>query len=154
VLAVGVTASSVYRTEREVTLRPGESVALGEYRLRFDAVAANEEPHRWVIRGDMTAFRGDRELVRMAPKLNFYNGRQEPVTTPAVRSRPKNDLYVNLLAFERDGSSATFSVIIEPMVLWIWVGGFIVAIGGFWSAWPVRRRTPKRVARMQPVEVA
>ena len=65
-----------------------------------------------------------------------------------------NDLYVNLLAFERDGSNATFSVIIEPLVLWIRVGGFIIAIGGLFSAWPVRRRAPKRVVRAEAVEVA
>jgi cytochrome c-type biogenesis protein CcmF len=154
VLALGVTASSVYRLERDVTLKPGESVELGEYRLRFDEVEAWQEPHRWVIRGDLVAFRGERELGSMEPKLNFYNGRQEPITTPAVRSRPKNDLYVNLITFARDGSNATFTVIIEPMVFWIWVGGFIVAIGGLFSAWPVRRRVPKKVRAVQPVEVA
>jgi cytochrome c-type biogenesis protein CcmF len=154
VLAVGVTASSVYRLERDVTLKPGESVELGEFRLRFDEVEAWQEPHRWVIRGDLVAFRGDRVLGPMAPKLNFYNGRQEPITTPAVRSRPKNDLYVNLITFARDGSNATFTVIIEPMVFWIWMGGFMVAIGGFFSAWPVRRRVPKKVRALQPLEVA
>jgi cytochrome c-type biogenesis protein CcmF len=102
----------------------------------------------------MTAYRGEQALGRMQPRLNFYNGRQEPITTPAVRSRPRNDLYVNLLAFEPNGANATFSVIIEPMVFWIWVGGFMIAMGGFFSAWPVRRRTPRRVVRTQSVEVA
>jgi cytochrome c-type biogenesis protein CcmF len=90
----------------------------------------------------------------MDPRLNFYNGRAEPITTPAVRSRPNRDLYLNLLAFERDGSSATFSVIVEPLVFWIWFGGFVVAIGGLIAMLPPRRRAPRRAAEKIAVEVA
>jgi cytochrome c-type biogenesis protein CcmF len=153
-IAVGITASSAYRLEREVTLNPGQSVEVGDYLVRFDQVEAFEEPHRWVIRAQLTAFSGSRELGVMDPRLNFYNGRAEPITTPAVRSRPNRDLYLNLLAFERDGSSATFSVIVEPLVFWIWFGGFVVAIGGLIAILPPRRRTPRRAAEKIAVEVA
>jgi cytochrome c-type biogenesis protein CcmF len=81
-------------------------------------------------------------------------GRPEPITTPAVRSRPRDDLYINLLAWAQDGSNATISVIVEPLVYWIWFGGFVVAIGGLVSAWP--RRLPVRLARpvvTEPLEV-
>jgi cytochrome c-type biogenesis protein CcmF len=153
-VAVGITASSAYRLEREVTLNPGQSVEVGDYRVRFDQVEAFEEPHRWVIRAQLMAFAGTRELGVMDPRLNFYNGRAEPITTPAVRSRPNRDLYLNLLAFERDGSSATFSVIVEPLVFWIWFGGFVVAIGGLIAMLPPRRRAPRRAAEKIAVEVA
>ncbi len=148
-VALGITASSTYRTEREVTLKPGQFVEVGEFRVRFDSVTASREPHRDVIRAQLTAFRGNRELARMDPRLNFYIVRQEPVTTPAVRSTPKNDLYINLLAFAQDGSTATLNVIIEPLVYWIWLGGLVVAIGGVIAALPPRRRA---VARRTPVE--
>jgi cytochrome c-type biogenesis protein CcmF len=140
-LAVGVTASSVFRSEREVTLDVGESADLGEYAVRFDEVRAWEEPHRFVVAAQLTAFERGREIARLEPHLNFYGGRAEPITTPAVRSRPVNDLYVNLLAFDRQsGAHATLSIIVEPMVMWIWIGGMIVALGAFVSAWPRRKR--------------
>ena len=87
-LAVGITASSTFRAERQATLEQGQSMSVEGYRVRFDRVRAWQEPHRWVIAAELTAFRGDRELGPLDPRLNFYNGRQEPVTTPAVRSRP------------------------------------------------------------------
>ena len=149
VMAVGITASSIYRIEREVTLLPGQRAEVGRYAVRFDEVGAWQEPHRWVIRADLTVFRGNREIGKLAPRTNLYISRQEPVTTPAVRSRPRDDLYVTLMAYERDGSNVTLSVIIEPMVFWIWVGGFIIAFGGFFSAWPMRRRTAPPRARAQ-----
>jgi cytochrome c-type biogenesis protein CcmF len=80
----------------------------------------------------------------MSPRLNFYRQSQQPVATPAVRSRPNGDLYVNLMAFERDGSQATLRVLYEPLVGWIWVGGAVVAFGAVLSLWPGRRRRRPR----------
>jgi cytochrome c-type biogenesis protein CcmF len=70
--------------------------------------------------------------------MNFYPTSDQPVPTPAVRSRPGGDLYVSLMAFERDGSNATLRVIVEPLVPWIWAGGLIVCLGALVSAGPGR----------------
>jgi cytochrome c-type biogenesis protein CcmF len=151
-MAVGITASSVFRSEREATLRAGEAVQLREYTVRFDELWAQDEPHRFVVGSTFTVFRGGRVIGRMDPRLNYYRARgSEPITTPAVRSRAHNDLYMNLLAFEQDGSSATVTVIVEPMVVWIWIGSFVIAFGALWSLWPRRRRTAgvQRVQRTQ-----
>jgi cytochrome c-type biogenesis protein CcmF len=111
-----------------------------------------EEPHRLVIAAELTAFDGERELGPLDPRQNIYNGRAEPITTPAVRSRPDRDLYVNLLAFAEDGSNATLTVIVEPLVWWIWIGGMIVAVGGVMASLPKRRRRVK-VRAPEPILV-
>jgi cytochrome c-type biogenesis protein CcmF len=152
-LAVGVTASSTFRSEREATLTPGAMVELRGYAVRFDSVFAWQEPHRWVVRADLTAFREGREIGRLDPRLNFYGGREEPITTPAVRSGVTGDLYVNLLAFARNGENASINVILEPLVGWIWVGGFIIALGALFAVLPKRRHAAPATTRAQP-EVA
>jgi cytochrome c biogenesis factor len=76
----------------------------------------------------------------MDPRLNFYPTSEQPIATPSVRSRASGDLYLNLMAFERDGSGATIRMIVEPLVPWIWVGGLIVVLGAAISLWPARRR--------------
>jgi cytochrome c-type biogenesis protein CcmF len=141
-LAIGITASSVFRTEREATLRVGEVVQLREYAVRFDRLWADDtQAHRFVVGSSFTVLVNGREAGEMNPRLNYYRMRgSEPITTPAVRSRAHNDLYMNLLAFESDGSSATVTVIVEPLVVWIWIGSAIIAFGAFFSAWPRRRR--------------
>jgi cytochrome c-type biogenesis protein CcmF len=145
-IAAGITASSAFRFEKEVTLRPGETAELQGYRVRLEGVYADEEPHRWVIRADLATFAGDRSIGHMIPKLNYYNRSPEPITTPAVRSTPKEDLYINLLAFDEDGKHATISMIVEPLVFWIWTGGLVVALGGLLAAVPQRRVAPARPA--------
>ena len=137
--AIGMAGSAAFRYERQATLAPGETVSLAGYTVRFDRLSAREEPHRIVVAAAVTAFEDDREIASLEPRLNFYAG-QSPITTPAVRSRPTRDLYINLIAYDRAGASATFDVIVEPLVMWIWVGGLIVGLGGGIAAWPRRRR--------------
>jgi cytochrome c-type biogenesis protein CcmF len=156
-MAVGIAASSTFKTETVATLRPGETVELAGYTLRFDDLRGAEEPHRFVILADLAVLRDGREIGRMDPRLNYYGGRNEPITTPAVRSRAHIDLYVTLIAFEENGSSVTVTVIVEPLVVWIWIGGIIIGLGGLIGLIPMRRsrvrprRAPRENANRQPV---
>jgi cytochrome c-type biogenesis protein CcmF len=117
-------------------------------------VWGKEEPQRFVIGADLTVLRGDRAVGTMDPRMNFYGGRDEPVPTPSVRSRPDGDLYVNLMSFERDGSSVTLTVLTEPLVGWIWLGGFIVAFGALIGLLKPRQRVPQRLEAEPPAEAA
>jgi cytochrome c-type biogenesis protein CcmF len=139
-LSVAVAASSTFRTERDATLLPGESLVVGGYEVRFNEMVGREEPQRTVIAADLTVLRDGREVGRMDPRLNYYRVQEQPVPTPSVRSRPTGDLYVNLMAFTPDGSQATIRVIVEPLVPWIWFGGAVVALGALISIFPTGRR--------------
>jgi cytochrome c-type biogenesis protein CcmF len=139
-LAIGVAASSAGRFEREATLRRGESIAVQGYEIRFRSIEAWEEPQRFVVAANVDVLRGGEPIASMDPRLNFYGGSDQPITTPSVRTRPHEDLYLTLIAFERDGSSATIAAVIEPLVGWIWVGGVIVFLGALFAALPLGRR--------------
>jgi cytochrome c-type biogenesis protein CcmF len=144
--AAGIAGSSTYRTEREVTLKPGQTVTVKGYNVRFDQVWAREEPQRFVVGADMSVVDGaGRTYGKLNPRLNYFRGGEQPITTPGVRSRGDNDLYINLLAFERDGSSATMHIIVQPLVAWIWIGGLIVAFGAAFGSIPLSRRTRRKV---------
>lgn len=144
--AVGITASSTYRSEREVTLKPGQTVELQGYTVRLDELSAQEEPQRVVITADMSLLSADgKSIASLRPRQNFFKSSDQPVNTPGVRSTARNDLYINLLAFERDGSSATVHVIVQPLVGWIWLGGLVVAFGAAFGTVPLPRRVRRRV---------
>ncbi|MBI4408852.1 MAG: heme lyase CcmF/NrfE family subunit [Gemmatimonadetes bacterium] len=142
-IALGITASSSFRTERQATLRPGQTLAIAGHVLRFERLWARQEPQRFVVAADLTVLRGSTSLGRLDPRLNYYAASAEPVATPAVRSRARADLYVTLLAFEQDGSSATFHAYVQPLVIWIWLGGAVIAAGALLALSQRReRRSP------------
>ena len=136
VLAMGVTASSSFRMEREATLTPGSAMTVGGYTVRLKELWGREEPQRVVVGADIAVERGGQLVGMLDPHMNYYKTSDQPVVTPAVRSRPDADLYVNLMAFEKDGSSATLRVLVEPLVACIWFGGMIVALGAIVALWP------------------
>ena len=148
-ITLGVGASSVFRTEREATLRKGEVMAVGPFTVRLDDVYRRDEPQRMVLAAGVTILKGGREVGRMEPRMNFYPTSDQPIPTPSVRSRPSGDLYVNLQAFAQDGSTATLRVIEEPLVPWIWAGGMIVVLGALVSLGGARRERAPATARVR-----
>ncbi len=150
-MALGIAASSVFKVERQATLRPGESMQIEDYTLRFDKVWGKEEPHRVVIGADLIVLKNNREVGKLDPRTNFYRARNEPVPTPSVRERPLHDLYATMMSFERDGSSATFIVYYQPLVGWIWYGGLIIAFGAIIGLLRPRKR-PGRVLKVPETE--
>jgi cytochrome c-type biogenesis protein CcmF len=143
-VAVAVAASSTFRTEYEATLAKGESMPVGDLAVRLDEVWGRDEPQRTVIGANVSLLDGADVIGRLDPRMNFYPTSQQPVPTPAVRSRLGGDVYINLMSFQRDGSNATLRVIVEPLVPWIWIGGFIVCCGAFLSIVPFRQRAAAR----------
>jgi len=141
-MAIGVAASSTLKNERDVTLRRGESARVGELSVRLNDLWGQEQTHRFVVGASLDLSSNGVVLGTLTPRQNFYTTRSDPFPTPSVRSRPTGDIYTTLMAFERDGSSATIRVVTEPLVSWIWAGGGVLVLGALISLWP-RRRLPR-----------
>jgi hypothetical protein len=77
------------------------------------------------------------------PAISQYVGGGSAIGTPSVHSTPKDDVYVTLVdAPQQPGDPATIGVIVQPLIMWLWLGGGIVVIGTLMAAWPGRRRRP------------
>ena len=61
-----------------------------------------------------------------------------PNSEVAIRSTLKEDVYVIFAALNED-NSATIKLLVNPLVKWLWIGGFIMGIGTIIAMWPDRR---------------
>src|SRR5204863_10011878 len=78
----------------------------------------------------------------------------EPSTEVGIRTSASMDLYV-VLAGVRDDDTAELRISFNPLVVWVWIGGMIMAIGGLIVMWPQaeRRRAPSGyVATLEPAK--
>jgi hypothetical protein len=55
-----------------------------------------------------------------------------------------------------DDATATFRIIVDPLVTWIWVGGLIALSGALIAVWPARgaRRGPARETELEALKEA
>jgi len=138
-IAVAVTASSAYQLEQSTRLQPGASMAIGEYRLTFNGLRERSEPGVRIVEAQL-AVEADRELVgTLITDKRFYRGfERQPSTSVGIRTSPADDLYVVLAGWEADGS-ASFMVFVNPLVIWIWLGGIVAAAGTLVAMWPQPR---------------
>ncbi len=148
---IGIAASSSFKTEREITLTPGQTVTVGGHVLRLDKVWGRQDAGRTSIGADISLLNDGRVIGHLEPQQHFFESSEQPIPTPAVRSNALHDVYVNLMAFKEDGSSATIRVLIEPLVAWIWAGGGIVCLGALVGLWPRKKRVaPEAVVAQAP----
>jgi cytochrome c-type biogenesis protein CcmF len=141
VMAVGIAASSALQTTHEATLTPGQSMQVEDFTLTFEGMWAEDQPQRFQVGATLAATKNGRGIGDMEPRLNYYPTQEDPVPTPAVRSR-MTDLYIVLMAFQPDGSQATIQAIVEPLGIWIWVGGVMIALGAsFGLVFGMRKET-------------
>lgn len=129
-VALGVTTSSTFRSEREATIVPGGTMSLAGRTVRLNKVWARQEPQRSVIGATLDVLGKNNAVIgTIEPRMNFYTVSDQPVPTPDVRSSIRGDLYANLMAFDSNGANATIKLIVEPLVPWIWFGGLVVVLG-------------------------
>jgi cytochrome c-type biogenesis protein CcmF len=147
-IAIGVTGSTAYKSEKLIALNPGESTTIHDYRLRYEDYSIellNPDPvtYQSRIRYSTTLgiYKGNSKVSTLVAEKNFHWALDTPwVTEVAIRSNLKEDLYVILASLEEDGL-AGFQIVINPLVAWIWIGGGALLVGTLIAAWPQRRAT-------------
>jgi cytochrome c-type biogenesis protein CcmF len=143
VTIIGITVSSNFAVEKEVRVSRGEVFQVGDYTLRYDGRRAYDEVYREVVWTDFTVLRHGREVTTLAAGKSFHPNEQQPIAQVGIRSTPWEDLYLILGGVEPDGSAATLKVMLNPMVMWIWIGGLIITFGALITIIPSRSaKTP------------
>ncbi len=139
-------AGMAFKREMEATLRPGDSVELASpfghtYRLTHVGVSQYQALNRVVSAATVEVYRdGTRLGVLTSEKRQHVDsfGRPtfEPSTEVGIRSTLQEDLYAVYAGSVNGTEEAVYRFNINPLVLWVWFGGFILATGGVVVMWP------------------
>jgi len=143
VMAIAVAISSTMARQTTVTLRPGQSATLAGYTLTNDRLVIEplpDDPRVTETRAEMS-FAGPQSGT-LATALRDYPNSTAAIATPAVRTSLGEDLYVTLLTSDPASGSVTVRIFVNPMVVWIWIGGAILGLGAVFAIWPDGRRMP------------
>jgi cytochrome c-type biogenesis protein CcmF len=131
---VGI-AGAAFNEERLENVSPGQSLALADYRLEYLTAKPLPTQHYGGAVARLALYEGGKPLAVMAPEKRMYWLEQQPASIPSIHSTLREDLYVILTAVEPDGS-ATFKLYRNPLVNWIWIGGYTFVLGALLVLWP------------------
>lgn len=132
-------AGEGFKQDEQVLLRPGDTVDVGNFTVRHDAIRLTDDGQKQMVTAHMTVYDRGEEVGTMTPARWFYAKRvEEPTTEVAIRRSFAEDLYIVLAGFDVQQQSATFHVVVNPLVNWIWAGFAILALGSIIALLPER----------------
>ncbi len=137
VIAVALAASNSFTHSATLDLSQGDVVEWGGHTFELVSVdeRANDRESRIaanVILDGATTYR---------PAITTYLNMGADVGTPSVRTGFTEDIYLTLGQGAAPGdTSVTVRVFVKPMILWLWIGGAIMAVGTVLAAFPGSRR--------------
>jgi cytochrome c-type biogenesis protein CcmF len=138
---VGIALSSVYSQEQDVHMVKGDARTLGEYRFELVDVERITGPNYQADMGTIRIYKNDKELMTLYPEKRIYNVRKNIMTEAAIHSNLLRDLYVSL-GEQRNPVTEAWSVRLyyKPFILWIWLGGLFMVLGGLLAVTDKRYR--------------
>lgn len=148
---IGIVGSTFFQSSVQQNLAPGETVQLGQYTLQFEKLTMTREPNAQVLGAELIVFENGTQIDQLTPHKAYYPAADQMTTEVAVRTTLRDDLYVILAGWNDDGS-ATLRVIINPLVVWLWIG-FGVFIFGTLVAMLPDPREARAVERVRAEKV-
>ena len=147
-------AGSVFNQDKEQEMGFGDKMTIGSYTLVCQSYTQDDNPNygsEWAV---MNVFKGGKQIATLNPERRFYKASQQTSTMVANRSTPQEDLYVVYEGQNPDTGRPIIKVHLNPLVMWIWVGVWIMIVGTVVAlipnAVPVRVSAPARM-RAEPV---
>ncbi|HFZ8994886.1 TPA: heme lyase CcmF/NrfE family subunit [Citrobacter freundii] len=129
VTVIGIAFSQNYSIERDVRMKPGDSVDIHHYHFVFRDVHDISGPNYFGGAGIIDVSQDGKHLSTLRAEKRIYSTSRMEMTEAAIDGGVTRDLYAALGEELQDGSWAV-RLYYKPFVRWIWFGGMLMALGG------------------------
>jgi cytochrome c-type biogenesis protein CcmF len=147
-------AGLAFKTEAKGLMQEGDLLRVKNYLLRCDGLASGDTPNYEYTRALITVTKDGHAFTSMHPEKRFYKASQQPTSYVSIHPTLSEDLYVVLAGLDQDTGKAVIEVFINPLVMWVWIGGVVVFLGTLLALVPSRvEREMAEIRRAQEVAV-
>ena len=147
VTLLGITGTTIWRSEALDLLKPGQTMPIAGYTLRLDGVQLLQGPNYMAERATVSVIANNRIIAIMAPEKRAYPVEGQATAVTAIRTTGFSDLYLAL--GDQRGSGWVIRAYVSPLAPFIWFGGAFMALGGvagLWGRLRVRRAPEAKLA--------
>jgi cytochrome c-type biogenesis protein CcmF len=146
-------AGLAFKAEYDITLKTGEAFETKDpyghhWRFVSQGISTSNRKDRDVIAVGLETYRDGKPFGIISSEKRQYRDSQgnalfDQITQAGIRTQARQDTYV-VLAGVIDKDTAELRVTFNPLVMWVWTGGFVMMIGGLIVMWPqAERRRPQ-----------
>ena len=143
VFLVGALLVEALNVQRELAVKPGQTIEVGRWGFHFQGVDETQGPNYLSDRGHVQVLRDGRPVTLLHPEKRAYASGGQVMTEAGIRPGVLGDVYVAIGEPLGDGAWA-LRVHIKPFVRWIWLGAALMALGGFVTAADRRFRNHRK----------
>ena len=152
-------AGMAFKEEQEATLKPGQSINVRSpfgytYTFTHVGISQFEQLNRIVSAATVEVrIDGKPAGVMVSEKRQHVDSFKRPTFQPStevgIRSGLREDVYVVFAGAVNGTEEAVYRFNINPLVWWVWFGGFVLAFGGLVTMWPGGEPTQRAVRPAQ-----
>jgi len=142
---IGITSVESYTHEKDVALATGQTAEIGDYQVRFVSVTPIEGPNYDGVRGELTVTREGRPVMTLLPEKRQYWVQRTVQTEAGIGTTRGANI---LIAMGEDLGAGKWSIRLQlrPLIEYVWIAAFLMALGGFLAASDRRYRTATSTA--------
>ena len=138
-ISVALAASNSYTRSQELSLKLNTPAEFGGHVFELKGFE-NEKTDRLTAVKAIVQIDGGKSY---APAITKFVQMGNNIGTPSVKSSWRYDLYLTLEPpVKSESGEARIKVFIKPLVMWMWIGGGMMAVGTLLALFPGRRRRP------------
>ncbi|WP_045836060.1 heme lyase CcmF/NrfE family subunit [Hyphomicrobium sp. 99] len=151
-LVVGIVATSAYREEHILAMKPGEKLAVNGYDITFTGIERARGPNYVEDIADFDVKRDGAPIARLTPSKRLYDAPPQTTTESGIHAAWRGDLYLVIGDPQPNGGYAVRAYF-NPLVRFIWLGALIMFIGGGVSLSDRRLRVGAPAKSRHPIAV-
>ena len=147
---IGITMTSLYNSENDVRMAPGDVFETAGYAFEFHGVVEKDILNYQSTKGHFTVTELDSNYqVELFPEKRIYRVQTMPMTEADIDAGFTRDLFIALGEPLSDDGVWAVRIQYKPFIRWIWGGAVIMAIGGLFAV--SDRRYRRMVKGKQPL---
>ncbi len=142
---LGATIVSAFGVESDQAMKPGESLEVAGLEFEMREVLQVQGPNYSAIEGVIEIRRDGEFIGTVRPQKRQYLVQKNWMTEAGIHPTWNKDLFV-ALGDQLGGDAWSVRIQYKPMIRFIWIGAFVMALGGLISVTD-RRYRQRRVVR-------
>jgi cytochrome c-type biogenesis protein CcmF len=148
-LTIGIVGSSLGARRHEIELEEGQTTRWAGRSIRLVEVIDRTLPDKLVAEVKLEVSREGNDPYTLLPAQHLHRLQNQWTTEVAIESDWGGDFYVILHGSDEAGR-ASLTLVENPMMRWLWLGGGTMLVGAVISLWPKQRRASKHHAAHPP----